>query len=284
MDAMKFGEKLQRLRKEKGMSQEMLAEALGVSRQAISKWESGQSWPETDKLIALSELFGVSLDSLMKNGDPPPNGNGANSQPPPHEGAYAQPPPYGGYRQGFPYHMFSYEYKSSRTLFGLPLVHVNIGFGVKRAKGILAIGTIATGFVSLGLVSVGLLSLGILSLGLLAFGSFSVGLLLAAGAVAIGTVAIGAIALGVFSLDALSVGMYSVGALSVASNIAIGDRATGHIAVGTSSADGVRAFLSDPTNNSFQFHGIGADAVRQAIREEFPGTWEWIVRLMTSFI
>ena len=47
---MKFNEKLQKLRKEKGMSQEALADELGVSRQAVSKWENGQVYPETEKL------------------------------------------------------------------------------------------------------------------------------------------------------------------------------------------------------------------------------------------
>ena len=48
---MKFDEKLQKLRKASGMSQEVLADKLGVSRQAVSKWESGSSYPEMDKLI-----------------------------------------------------------------------------------------------------------------------------------------------------------------------------------------------------------------------------------------
>lgn len=63
---MSFGENLQRLRKEKGMSQEKLAEILEVSRQAISKWESNTAYPETEKLIALSNLFCVSIDYLIK--------------------------------------------------------------------------------------------------------------------------------------------------------------------------------------------------------------------------
>ncbi len=65
---MALSEKLYALRKQRGLSQEQLAEGLKVSRQAISKWESGQSLPESDKLLALSEYFGVSLDYLMKDG------------------------------------------------------------------------------------------------------------------------------------------------------------------------------------------------------------------------
>ena len=64
---MALSEKLYALRKERVLSQEQLDEGLKVSRQAISKWESGQSLPESDKLLALSEYFGVSLDYLMKD-------------------------------------------------------------------------------------------------------------------------------------------------------------------------------------------------------------------------
>lgn len=64
---MKFQEKLLVLRKEKGMSQERLAEKIGVSRQAVAKWEVGQSYPDIDKLIILSDLFGISIDKLVKD-------------------------------------------------------------------------------------------------------------------------------------------------------------------------------------------------------------------------
>lgn len=63
---MSFGEKLQQLRKEKGLSQEDLAHQLNVSRQAVSKWESQNGYPEMEKIIIISELFQVSLDYLMK--------------------------------------------------------------------------------------------------------------------------------------------------------------------------------------------------------------------------
>lgn len=63
---MKLGEKIQQLRKEKQLSQEELAEKMGVSRQAVSKWESGSATPEIEKLIELSKLFGVSLNTLLQ--------------------------------------------------------------------------------------------------------------------------------------------------------------------------------------------------------------------------
>ncbi len=63
---MALGEKLQELRKGKGISQEAFSEIMGVSRQAISKWELNQSYPEMEKLIEVSDYFQVSLDYLVK--------------------------------------------------------------------------------------------------------------------------------------------------------------------------------------------------------------------------
>ncbi|MCI8361183.1 MAG: helix-turn-helix transcriptional regulator [Clostridiales bacterium] len=63
---MNLANRIQRLRKARGISQEELAEGLGVSRQAVSKWESEQSMPELDKAIQLSEFFGVTTDFLLK--------------------------------------------------------------------------------------------------------------------------------------------------------------------------------------------------------------------------
>ena len=60
-----LGEKIHQLRKEKGMSQEQLAVHLTVSRQAVSKWELGESVPDVDNIISLSKIFGVSTDYLL---------------------------------------------------------------------------------------------------------------------------------------------------------------------------------------------------------------------------
>lgn len=64
---MEFGEKLFKLRKKNGFSQETLAEKLNTSRQAISKWENGQGFPETEKLLMIGNIFEVSIDYLLKN-------------------------------------------------------------------------------------------------------------------------------------------------------------------------------------------------------------------------
>ncbi len=64
---MSFAERILALRTRSGMSQEALADKLYVSRQAVSKWESGVTLPETDKLVSISNMFGVSVDYLLKD-------------------------------------------------------------------------------------------------------------------------------------------------------------------------------------------------------------------------
>ncbi len=65
--SLQLGTKLADLRKKNGYSQEALAEKMGVSRQAVSKWERGESSPDTDTLIELARLYSVSLDTLVGN-------------------------------------------------------------------------------------------------------------------------------------------------------------------------------------------------------------------------
>lgn len=66
-NAEKLGNKLYELRKKAGLSQEEFAENLNVSRQAVSKWERGETLPDTDNLITIAKLFNVSLDELIDN-------------------------------------------------------------------------------------------------------------------------------------------------------------------------------------------------------------------------
>ena len=63
---MKLAERIQYLRKMKGISQEELAEKAGVSRQAVSKWESDQSTPDVEKIIIMSDYFGVTTDYILR--------------------------------------------------------------------------------------------------------------------------------------------------------------------------------------------------------------------------
>lgn len=66
---MKFNEKLLKLRKEKGLSQEELGMERQVSRQTVSKWEAGQSYPDFTRLVMLSDFFDMTLDELVKDID-----------------------------------------------------------------------------------------------------------------------------------------------------------------------------------------------------------------------
>lgn len=66
---MEFGEKLQQLRRKRGLTQEELAGALYVSRTAVSKWESGRGYPNIDSLKAIARFFGVTIDDLLSGGE-----------------------------------------------------------------------------------------------------------------------------------------------------------------------------------------------------------------------
>ncbi len=77
---MTVGQRIAQQRKEHGLSQEALGEALGVSRQSVYKWESGSTLPEIDKLIALSRLYGVTIGWAWRNQSEA--GQGSPSRPP----------------------------------------------------------------------------------------------------------------------------------------------------------------------------------------------------------
>ena len=76
---MTLGEKIQKLRKQNGFSQEELAEKVTVTRQTISKWELGETTPEMDKLIIISKLYDITLDELMKEDNEGKNVNDPNN-------------------------------------------------------------------------------------------------------------------------------------------------------------------------------------------------------------
>ena len=78
---MTLGERIKELRRKNGFSQEKIAELVGISRQAVTKWEAGQSAPSMANLLALAELFGVSLDELTGGvSDAIPNENTVDAQ------------------------------------------------------------------------------------------------------------------------------------------------------------------------------------------------------------
>lgn len=67
---MNMADRIQYLRKAKGISQEQLADQVGVSRQSVSKWESEQSTPDLEKIIMMSDFFGVTTDYILKGIEP----------------------------------------------------------------------------------------------------------------------------------------------------------------------------------------------------------------------
>lgn len=77
---MKFNEKLVKFRKEAGLSQEELGNNLNVARQTVSKWELGETTPEMDKLVKMSEIFNITLDELVKDENIEPQINNTNTQ------------------------------------------------------------------------------------------------------------------------------------------------------------------------------------------------------------
>ena len=82
---MTLGQRIQELRKQNNLSQEALGEKLGVSRQAVSRWEMDGAVPEVDKLIAMGRLFGVDLNDLLQVAQPGPAGEGEAQAPAPEE-------------------------------------------------------------------------------------------------------------------------------------------------------------------------------------------------------
>lgn len=262
---MTFGDKLSKLRRENNVTQEQLADYLGVSRQSISKWESDLAYPETDKIIKTSELFNCSLDYLLRDGETVNRHTDEDDGEKPKERKAVR------------------EYKSKRTLWGLPLWHV-----AKNAKGIIAIGVKAQGIIAIGVRARGIISVGVLALGLISCGTLSLGLLFSVGffsaslfsvgTVSAGIYAVGAVSLGVFSLGAVAVGDVSVGALAVGRYVAIGGNARGAIAIGGSKAVG----------STFTHVGKLSDELRlqvsEHISETVPGIIGWAGKIAKALI
>lgn len=262
------GEIIAEARRKKGYTQEALAETLGVTRQAVSRWESGSAYPETENLVRLAKLLDLDLNYLLK---------GEQSETPSESNAERDnvrimfPLPFGMYR---------YEYKSKRTLFGLPLVHINVGYGVYRAKGVIAIGNIATGIVSIGIIAVGLLSIGILAAGALAIGMLAAGLF-SGGPIALGLIAAGAIAVGGMTFGAISVGGFAFGALSIGGYVAVGEHAYGGIVVAMTHGQGsVATFISTSADTL----SYDRDALMAAIDANVPKFWIWFISVCKALL
>ena len=250
---MTLGEKLAKLRREQNLTQEQLAELLGVSRQSVSKWESNAAYPETEKLIRLAKMYDCSLDYLLLEKQ------GSGTREVVHKVDFSS---------------FCLEKVSRKKIGNLPLWHINIGYG-RVATGIFSLGLVSKGVVSCGLVSVGLISGGVLSIGLLALGTFAVGIL-ALGAIAAGLLAIGAVAFGVFAFGSAAIGLFSVGAAALGNYAALGEAATGAIAIGWSEVRG--SHLEVVIHSWDTWYRYGED-VKRLLGETVPWYLGWAKNL-----
>lgn len=272
---MNLGEKLQLLRNNNRLSQEELGEKLGVSRQAISKWESGQSTPDLKKLIAISELYNITIDSLVKDEyefdvfKSNEVSSVDNQEEKKEDNKNAQIVININKDSIFTSHSVEYEYKSKKSIFGVPLVHVNLGKGFKKAKGIIAVGNISCGIISSGFVSLGVLSCGFLSIGGISLGLISIAILLAIGVFSLGSFSVGAISVGIFSFGAVSIGKYAFGACAIASDIAIGDYARANVAIGNT-VEGINNLPLDTPLKE----------VKDLLKKEYPNLNQWIIKVI----
>ena len=252
-----FSEKLYSLRRAKGLSQENLADMLNVTRQSVSKWEAGAAMPEIEKLVAIADIFSVSVDSLLR--EEMPAAEAAVSAAPAPDGAVAEE--LREIRKLLRY-QGPYEYVSKTRLFGLPLVHVNLSRLSGKtcvAKGIIAVGDVALGVVSIGGLAVGLFSLG----------GISLGLLLAFGGLALGALAIGGVSLGIMAVGGAAIGVYALGGAAIASEFATGGAAVGRVAIG-GAVRGEYTYLAD---------GATFDQIYQFAMQHVRGVPQWLARL-----
>lgn len=244
-----LGENIFKLRKKQGLSQEQLANLVNVTRQTISNWELNETSPNPEQLKSLSKILKISIDELLNNEEYQDKATTAN-------------------------HSYGYEYISKRKIRGIPLVHIHLGLGhgIRKAKGIIAIGDIAQGVVALGGIAMGLFTLGGIGLGVISLGGLALGILLSIGGLSIGSIALGGLAIGLFSIGGCAIGLYAIGGCSIAKYIAAGDFATGYIAIGNHVQGTVEIIKAEATSKE----------ISQTILEYLPKTWKWIIFIMSN--
>lgn len=264
---MEFRERLYQLRKGRGISQEELANAVGVSRQAVQKWEAGASTPDLNNLSALADFFSVTLDYLVRGTEPEAP-----------QAAPAERTVIHNYYTGW-----HYEYRSSRTLFGLPLVHINLrDRGLCRARGIIAIGNVATGLVAIGGFSAGLLAIGGFSAGLLALGG-----------IAVGAAAAGGLAAGVLLAAggaAFSLGL-ALGGCAISQSVALGGAAVGRFAAGGAALGSTLAIGQDAQSSAgglsltleqLRALELSPPELLSWLQAQIPEAPRWVLRLLLA--
>ena len=263
---MTIGERIAEERKKKGMTQEDMAEKLNLSRQAISKWESGSSFPDTENLLKLSFLFSVSVDYLLK-GEMVEEKNGEEEK---------------VFHLSYSSLTRMKERHSERTLWGLPLWSVGryakgffaLGF---RSEGIFSLGFFSKGVFSLGCFTLGGISVGMASLGLLSLGAFSGGII-SFGAVSLALMAsVGAISISPLSIGSLSLGEVSIGAFSRGRFFAYGDDAKALVALAKTKAEGTWAELLPIPSSK-------AEALFLTLKDNIPSRLSWTMGIVKNLL
>lgn len=250
---MRFSEKLMVLRRGRGMSQEQLADRLDVTRQSVSKWESDAAMPEIQKLIALSDLFQVSIDYLLKEQlmEPEPECGTETVDTETAARLERKLDELSRRDQVF-------RYTSRLNFCGLPLVSIRFGNARYPSRNNIALGLIAIGNYSIGLISIGLISLGIIPFGLIAFGGIALGL----------------VSIGYFSVGVASLGIYAVGVSALGLRLAVGIAASGAVAVGQEAA-GQHVLLWG--------NGLSRLEIETFIRTNCPRLWMPVINLIVFF-
>jgi len=275
---MTTGEKIAFHRKKIGMTQQQFADSLGVSRQAVSRWEGDLAFPETETLLKMSDMFGTTVDYLLRyNDDGVKQADSAEQEEPAEqldggENNNTPQPERGKFIVDF--NKLHFEYKSKATLFGVPLVHVNIGI-FTVAKGIIAIGPVSIGLLSIGVFGIGLLVLSCFALGGLALGAIAMGLL-SFGGVSIGLIAMGGVAIGLYSFGGCSIGLFAVGGYANGRLVAAGGYAVGDIAFGETTAIGYKISVT-PEN-----YGELRDSAFKQI-DALPSFWNGFKSMIKHF-
>ena len=222
--------------------------------------------PELVKLISLSELFGVSVDYLVKDWMEEPEDTGGGDDLSVQQAVRLEKKvdELTNYVKGR-----VYRFDSKTRIFGLPLVSIRFGF-VRNgklsmdnvARGIIAIGNAAIGVVAIGIVGVGLFTFGVVGLGLLSLG------IVAAGLGAFGVMALGYLALGVSA-----VGVYAGGVAAIAAKIAAAVSAVAPTAIGEHASGSHVLLWGD---------GLTAPEVRAFLLEHHPDLWQPLLDLFAS--
>lgn len=264
---MTTGEKIAVERKKINYTQEQLADRMYVTRQTISKWETDLAYPETDKIIALADLFNCTTDYLLKDNITEPTAVKET------EGKSQSGPAIPLSMNGYINNLY-FEYKSKAKIFGMPLVHINWGFR-RTARGFIAIGVKSIGFISIGIIPFGFLSLGVVSIGLFSFGALALALFMSFGAVSMSAFSLGAISIGLMSNGAFSIGLFANGAFSIGKYMAVGDRAEGLVTIGKTVSSGT---YYQEISNSLAISQNAKNALAQVV----PDFWKWLMDFFLS--